>query len=145
MTRRSRITLELVGPPLLGAGLVTAWAVIQMLTDATTTTAAGWANQLGMLPMAFVMYTVFAIPCIGLQTLAYTAIMEWRFARGLDPRSWRAVGWSTVLGWASGAVLAFGYGIARKDTWYFFNGMGPAVGCLLGLIIRRKSKPGGAA
>jgi len=135
MNRKTRIALELLGPPVIGAGGLTVWAAARLEWAPD-----GPGRAVASLPVLFAFHVVFAFFCIGLQTLVYTAVMEWRFARGLDPRSWRAVGLSTFLGWASGAVLAVGYGIGRQDTWYLFNGLGPAVGLLLGLIVRNGSK-----
>jgi hypothetical protein len=76
---------------------------------------------------------------IAVQSGCYAAIMEWRFSRGLDPRSWRATALSTALGYLSGLPLALGYGYERRETWWLFNLLGPVVGLTLGLLIRRWS------
>lgn len=140
-TRGKRIALELLGPPILGGAAATLWAwsslVHQSLHRYVSLVEA--ADLLVALPGLWLLYGTFAFPMIGLQAMGYTAIMEWRFSRGLDPCGWRSVALSTVLGYASGAVLAVGYGYERKETWYFFNGLGLAVGFVLGRLIRRLS------
>ncbi len=144
-TRGKRIALEVLGPPLLGGAAATLWAWGMMVyrNPHNFETFGAMAAQLSALPWLWLLYGVMAFPMSGIQTILYAAIMEWRFSRGLDPHSWRSVALSTVLGYASGAVIAFGYGYERKETWYFFNSLGLAVGFVLGWLIRRLSpKPG---
>jgi hypothetical protein len=144
-TRGKRIALEVLGPPLLGGAAATLWAWGMMVYRNlyTIETFGAMAAQLSALPSLWLLYGVFAFPMMGVQAILYAAIMEWCFSRGLDPRSWRSVALSTGLGFASSAVIGFGYGYERKETWYFFNGFGLAVGFVLGWLIRRLSpKPG---
>jgi hypothetical protein len=73
--------------------------------------------------------------------------MEWRFARGLDPRSWRSVGLSTVLGFFSGAAIVAAYGFSGSDIfflWLLFGGTGLAVGFILGVLIKALSANSGS-
>lgn len=139
ITRGKRIALEVLGPPLLGGAGATLWAwgtiVYHNLHQIETFGAA--AAQLRILPCLWLLYGTFAFPMIGLQAAGYAAILEWRFSRGLDPRSWRSVVLSSVLGYLSCLPLALGYGYERKETWWLFNLLGPAVGLVLGLLIKR--------
>jgi hypothetical protein len=80
----------------------------------------------------------------GLQSIGYVAVMEWRFARGLDPGSWRAVHLSAGLGCLSAmvpyAVLLFDAPGGNRVTGGFaLGGLGCAVGFLLGLLIKVRS------
>lgn len=143
MTRKQRIALEILGPPLLGGTLaaVYAWGFFIYKSIQQEQLLAVGPNLIGVIPGLILFYAAFAFPASGVQALLYAAIMEWCFSRGLDPRSWRSVALSTLLGFASGAVLAVGYGFERKGTWYGFNGLGLAVGLTLGLLIWRFSRP----
>lgn len=139
LTRGRRIALELLGPPLAGGVLVTIWAWSRQAYFSMYQYESIWeaAGLLCAIPAMWLLYGMFAFPMVGLQAAGYTAIMEWRFSRGLDPRSWRSVVLSSVLGYLSGLPLAFGYGYERKDTWYLFNVLGVVVGLGLGLLIRK--------
>lgn len=141
LTRGRRIAVGLLGPPLLGGALATLWAWGTLMYLSLYRYESIWetVSQLRMIPAMWLLYGVFAFPMIGVQAACYTAIMEWRFSRGLSPRSWRAVALSAILGYLSGLPIALGYGYARKETWYFFNLLGPTVGLLLGLLIKRWS------
>jgi hypothetical protein len=138
-TRGKRIALELLGPPLLGGALATLWAWGALVYLSCYQYESLW-DVARLIPVMWLFYGVFAFPMISIQAAGYAAVMEWRFSRGLSPRSWRAVALSTVLGYLSGLPLAIGYGYARKDTWYLFNILGPVIGLVLGLMIRRFSK-----
>lgn len=138
-SRRDRIMLELLGPPLLGgtmaaiwfwaAGIVRAFGRNEPLDPALA--------QVTSLPLNWLVFSVFAFPMIGLQAACYAGIMEYCFSVGLSPRSWRSIALSTLLGYGAGMTLALGYGYDRKDTWYLFSGVGPLVGATLGLLIQR--------
>lgn len=140
LTRRRRIVLELLAPAPLGAGLLfmvgLAKAVWERFPDGT------WPGFDPRIFISFAIVVGFAYIFTGLQSIAYAIIMEWRFARGLDPRSWRSVGLSTLLGFLSGAAICVGYGLQRSDSaalWVFFGGSGVAAGFILGLLVRRWS------
>jgi hypothetical protein len=141
LTREKRIALELLGPPVLGGGMAAAWAVVDLARNANVPV----TNALIAAPALVLLYLVFVIPMIGIQAGAYALVMEWRFARGLDPRSWGTVGLSTALGFVSGIVVALVYGMDRKDTWYLFNSVGLTVGFVLGMLIKRWSPAGKTA
>ncbi|HVZ66488.1 MAG TPA: hypothetical protein VG936_18130 [Lacunisphaera sp.] len=139
LTRRDRIALELLGPPLLGGAAAGIWAWATLLQHAVPRpgTFSAFAGHLAALPYSCLVYTLFAFPMIGIQAGCYSAILEWCFSMGLSPRSLRSVALSTALGYLSGLPLALGYGYDRNDTWYFFSVVGPVVGGVIGLIIRR--------
>ena len=85
--------------------------------------------------MLFVMAYVFA----GLQSIFYAIIMV---SQGLDPRGWRSISLSTLLGLMSGAAICLAYGFDRSDIrtlWLFFGGIGLVVGFLMGVLIRMLS------
>ncbi len=144
-TRRKRIALEALGPPVLGGAAATGWAWGATVYHSLYRLETGedWAATLGLMPTYWFLYGMMAIPMSGIQAILYAAIMEWCFARGLDPRSWRSVALSTLLGFAAGAIIAVGYGYERKETWYFFNSLGVVVGFVLGWLIRRLSAKSG--
>lgn len=84
---------------------------------------------------------LFAYIFAGLPSLLYAAIMEWRFARGLNPNSWRAVAWSSGLGLASGLAIigVASTGRAEFTAYAMFSELGLAVGFLLGWFIKWRS------
>jgi hypothetical protein len=127
LTRGKRIALEFLGPPLLGGVAATLWAWGLELHHSLYRYESIWeaVGQLRTIPVLWLLYGMFAFPMIGGQAACYTAIMEWRFKRGLDPRGWWAVALASTLGYLSGLPLAIGYGFERKDTWWFFNLVGP--------------------
>jgi hypothetical protein len=137
ITRPKRIALELLGPPAIGVMVVVAvteghalWAFAQ--GDGS------WLRQGGLFKDFWILILI-AYVFAGLQSLVYTLVMEWRFSHGLDPRSGRAVVWSTTLGFLSGAAIVLAYGLDRSDQisiCLFFGGIGTAVGYVMGLLIR---------
>ena len=140
LTRGRRIAFELLGPPLLGGAGATLWAWGTLVSRSVNQSESVWvavSQLLGQLPVMWLVYGLFAFPMIGVQAACYTAIMECSFSRGLYPRGWPAVVLSAFLGYLSGLTLALGYGYESKDTWNLFNILGPAVGLVLGLLIRR--------
>src|SRR6187455_2945459 len=82
-SRRKRITLELLGPPILGGGLVTLWAWGSLVFNSLYRYEfpGEAAGQLRLLPAMWLLYGLFAFPMIGVQSGCYAAIMEWRFSR----------------------------------------------------------------
>lgn len=132
-TRNKRIALEILSPPALGAG----WWVLATMPHVTWT-AEGLVGHFGLV----VVVTGYAYWFAGIPSLVYAAIMEWRFARGLDPRGWRSVGLSAVLGFISGGGIMVCLGWRRlwdPVPWLIFGGGGAVVGFILGLLIKRLS------
>lgn len=144
-TRRKRIALELLGPPLLGALY---WAESWLLMMATqrppnvkwpdwnTAAIAAWS----------VIMIIYAYLFAGLPSLAYTVIMEWRFVRGLDPRGSQSIGLSAILGLLSGVVIGSPFGFRMgHDFEFVFGWFGLTVGFTLGWLIRQWSARGSPA
>lgn len=137
LTRAKRISLEIIGPPILGASL---WVLSTMAGEiwARGGEACSWENLVGMIGL-LAMTTVYACVFAGIPSLLYAVIMEWRFARGFDPSSWWSVGLSTLLGSASGCLIVLFFGWPRlmaPSMWILFGGIGTAVGFVLGLLIK---------
>ncbi len=129
MRRGHRIAVEVLGPPLLAATFL---AVIAMLG----------LREVGTLKL-FPLFLVFGYLLAGLPSLAFAAIMELAFARGLDPCSPRSVLLSTALGAASGVpidMLMAGKPTARPNALFFVM-LGLLTGFVMGLLIRRWSRP----
>jgi hypothetical protein len=140
LTRGKRIALELLGPPAIGAGLIIAVFGGASLWDALMK-GLTWdlLQQIGMLSL-----TIFcaAYLVVGIQSIIYAIILEWRFKRGLVPCSWQLVRLSSLLGFGSGAVLSlahFGQPAKIGPTLLFAGGLGLIVGFLMGLLIKRWS------
>ena len=101
-------------------------------------------STLTLLSLALGML-LFAYVGLGVQSIFYTVIMEWRFKRGLDPASWRSVSLSTFLGFWSGAVVvlidAKRYGVSQiLEGVFIVGGVGLVVGLIMGLLIRAWSR-----
>ncbi|HEY4245538.1 MAG TPA: DUF1731 domain-containing protein [Lacunisphaera sp.] len=138
LTRGWRIAIEILGPAPIGA-LV--WVVGTGVRNLWMTSENGMlvTNALMALPLAI----LFAYFFVGIQSLFYTAILEWSFARGLDPGSWSTVGLSTVLGLVSGVVIVAASGFSRAgvtESLISSGGVGVSVGLILGLLIKFLSK-----
>jgi hypothetical protein len=143
LTRGKRIAIELFGPPMMGVIIVLTIAEGHALWDFTQGNHRwlGHGRFLKDIWILFLIAYVFA----GLQSIVYTLVMEWRFSAGLDPRGWRAVVWSTALGFLSGAAIVAFYGWGRTDTldgWLYFGGLGTVVGCGMGLLVKLLSPTG---
>jgi hypothetical protein len=141
-TRGKRIALELLGPPAIGAVLMIAlmagFTVVLAIEKGDT------LHRLKELAQGAVFFVVFAYMFAGAQSILYACIMEWQYARGLDPCSWRAVALSSGLGLASGAAIMLVIGwrgdLHAQWLWVLYGGVGLLVGLLLGLLIRRLSR-----
>jgi len=137
LSRGPRIALELLAPPPLGAvtlfvasGIRSAWN--------TGLENSPWKWDPHFLASAAVVL-FFAYLMAGIQSILYRIVLEWQFSRGLSPRSWRAVGLSTLLGFASGALIAMvsSHDITEMIRMGFTDGgLGAFVGFTLGLAIR---------
>ncbi len=137
MKRKARIALEILGPSFLG--VVLPFGLWQGLAAVQGASGQFLWLQMHELPNTLGWAYLFGGP----PSVVYMVVMEWRFARGLDPRSWRAVGLSTLLGLAAGLSIAF----TLISGWWpdvvaplNLGGIGVAVGFVLGLIIRRFSR-----
>ena len=140
LTRGKRIALELLGPPALGAIIMTTIERGTMLFEAVNqgSVVAGIKQVCEYGALVLVLAHFFA----GLQSVLYTVVMEWRFSKGLDPASWKMVKLSSVLGFGSGAVLIAvkipdltNMGMILLST----GGLGLVVGFIMGLLIKRWS------
>jgi hypothetical protein len=137
LTRRKRVALELLGPPIIGATGLLLFSFAMALPGAIAKH--DLLHELKQSGPIIIMTYAFAFVFSGIQSIFYTLIMEWRFARGLNPGSWPAVSWSTGLGFAAGAAICLAYGFHRSDAlflWLYFGGIGTAVGFVLGLVIK---------
>lgn len=133
MTRGKRIALELLGPPFLGTVVLYAgsgvYAIVRWVQS---------GNPPGWNPAIFgaiLGVLVFAYPIAGIPSIVYTLAMEWRFARGLKPDTWRTVRYSAVLGFLSGAAIG---GVFRGNlsVYLAMSGIGTVVGFVLGFLIK---------
>lgn len=129
MKRRHRIAVEVLGPPLVAATILEIIAVVGL-------------REVGALKL-IPLFLIFGYLLAGLPSLAFTLILEIAFAKGLDPRSGRAVLLSSVLGAASGVpidMLMAGKLTVRPNASCFVA-LGIVTGCATGLFIRRWSRP----
>ncbi len=141
-TRGKRIALEVLGPPFLGAILMT--TVFAAMAVAEALEKGEFRHRLEQVAQVTLMAVFVAYILAGIQSVLYALVMEWRFARGLDPRSWKSVGLSCTLGFLSGAVIVLPMGWGRQLLnpwlWLIYGGLGLLVGFALGLLIRRLSR-----
>ncbi|HTL68683.1 MAG TPA: hypothetical protein VL200_13555 [Lacunisphaera sp.] len=139
-TRRKRIALELLGPPPLGVICYSAVWLVMIIRYSHRT--GHWPPfDLAAIAIWAVVMVLYAYLFTGMQSLIYMLIMEWRFARGLDPRGWPSVGLSSMLGLISGAAVIPFFGFRPADLGFIFTTIGLAVGFTLGWLIRRWSAP----
>lgn len=135
-TRRKRIALELLGPPLLGV-IYFAANMVLVVTHPPPGTKASPLTELFIWTMVMVANAYF---WAGIPSLIYMLIMEWCFAHGLDPQSWLSVGLSSALGFLSGVCVNLLLDAAHTFGSPF-PAIGVAVGFALGWLIRRLSEP----
>ena len=146
MRRPTRIVLEVLGPPLLGACLLNGFGIAWDLLTGTGWSFI-WLQRHDYLVVIFWAYLLGALPSVG-----YMGLMEWRFSQGLDPRSAHMVHLSLTLGLIAGMSLGALVGslfsgsvrqIALGAAGFGFAGL--LVGLLLGFLIRRCSPVSGRA
>jgi len=137
MGRRTRIALEVLGPPLLGACLLNGVGIARDLLSGTGWSYI-WLQRQDYLVVVFWAYLLGVLPSLG-----YMGVMEWRFARGLNPRSSRTVIWSLSLGFVAGGLIGAIVGGLFDGSFRdaavvaaYFSAAGQVVGWLLGLLIR---------
>lgn len=141
MKRWKRSMMLALAPPGLGAVLLFVAVLISEM--AVGRWRMEWAF-IGSLFSYLGIYLFFAYLIAGAPSLLYAAVMEWRFARGLNPRSWRAVWLSTGLGGAAGlgmigAMLAISRPTTGFTEWWIFGifaGLGVVVGFVVGACVR---------
>lgn len=122
MTRTSRVFVELLVPPLLGA---TPFLMMAILT-----------GTLGLIPIILLVAYVMA----GVPSVIFTAVLELAFWRGLDPRSWDAVLLGAGLGLASGLGIGLIGGLrGAADKAFYFGVIGLLSGTGTALIVRWRS------
>jgi len=142
LTRGKRIALELLGPPLLGALILgTSNALYAIWTQPRTDSLGESLSQIG----AYLLFAVIGAYMIaGIPSIICTCVIEWRFAQGLNPATWRAVRLFSALGFVSGNMIAvyltdFRWGIGTLWLGTVSVGVGLLVGFLLGILIKRWS------
>lgn len=137
MTRRIRIIVELLAPGLIGTALFLS-LILGGAGLRPQTLLRDWESlPRSLLFPSYVLLVAYMLT--GIQSILYTLIMEWRFSRGLDPRSWRAVRLSSLLGFASGAVFVVTDGSFRPERLglgVLLGGLGLVVGFLLGCLVK---------
>ena len=142
LTCGKRIALELLGPAALGAGIISLFYIGAAACDIVVKGKA-LLKTLGEVGSVMLFCLMMAYLFVGIQSILYTIIMEWRFKRGLDPRSWRMIGLSSSLGFSSdvGMIIVLeGDRSWEKQGWIGWGGLGLVVGFLMGLLIRCWSK-----
>ena len=142
LTHRKRIALELFGPAIIGASpFIVAAAGLSLWK--TITSNQSWEFPFKVLQAAGA-FLLYAYLVVGIQSILFTAIMEWRFTFGLNPQSWQSVTLSALLGFASGSIIALAFGSSaseRNSQLLVWGGIGLAVGFTCGLLIKILSKP----
>lgn len=135
MTRNQRVTLELFGPALIHFALNVVLFKGEFFLE---TARGGLEGVIEMLMfLGYLVLTACLTVCV--PSILYALAMEWRFARGLEPRSWRSVDLSVLLGFAAGVVMSlpfFGMGSGIFFMSVYFGAQGLAVGLIMGLLIR---------
>jgi hypothetical protein len=129
MKRPARVALELLAPP----------AVASVLFALVMAARTGEAKLVGALP--FIL--VFAYVTAGIPAVAFTAILEVAYARGLDAGSWRAVRLAALLGLPCGCALAllFSGGLQNAgEAFAVFPALGVATGAIVGAVVRARSR-----
>ncbi len=132
MNRPLRILLEVLGPPFLG-GVIIMGVLLGI---------EGEGLDVGTLGCVFLAFMCGSYFIAGIPSILYTVVMESRFARGLDPGTWRSVGWSSLLGLASGALMAGWFATSaaglKVAIWAMtsLGALGLVVGFLMGMAIK---------
>ncbi len=125
MTRRKRIALELLGPTVIAS---VAWICFILLSKGITNVG-GFLQGAAATLLLVLLYS-------GLQSIAYTIIMEIAFRFGLNPRSFACITFSSFLGLLAGAsVVVYGHGNmegAAIANWSLFGG---GVALLISVIL----------
>ena len=145
MKRRYRVALEVLGPVPLATLLLLIVFVISEISK-------------GRFPLVsrkdftgIFFYLFYGYIFAGLPSLISAGLIEWRFAHGLHPHSWRAVSLMSLLGLASGLLVATSFtvltasggsrGAEKLIPFCYVGTWGLTVGFLLGLLIKILSRP----
>ena len=128
MKRPARITLEVLGPPLLGA------TILQIV-------AAAAVREVEALKL-FPLFVGFGYFVAGIPSVLFAAIMELAFCRGLRPDGVPAVVLAAVLGAASGLAIemVLAGAVTVRSSAAFFIAFGCVIGGMIGLLIRARSR-----
>jgi hypothetical protein len=139
--RSSRIALNILCPPAMGAGFILLSMAAVELTQNGLTRPVSPAEIGTMVFFSLIMAYVIAT----LPSIAHAALMEWIYRRS-PPHTWAAVGFSALSGFFS-ATLIFTIMLAdsfpRVLNWnlLLFPGAGTLVGLALGGVIKLQSSP----
>jgi len=130
MKRAQRVILEVFGPPALAATIFEIVALVG-------------AREVAALKL-FPMILIFGYLVAGLPSLAFAGIMEFAFARGLEPTSKSAVLLAATLGMTSGLPIdmAMAGAMTVRSSAAFFMILGLLVGGAIGLAIQAWPPPG---
>lgn len=124
MTRATRVSIELLTPPLLGSSPFLFMAII--------------TGTIGLIPVVLLVAYLLAI----VPSMLFTALMELAFWRGLDPRSLPAVLLASFLGLAAGVIIGLvPGGPTAAEHARVFGLMGMIVGASTANIVWWKSAP----
>jgi hypothetical protein len=128
MRRPARITLEVLGPPLLAASILELAAVVAV-------------REVAALEL-FPLFLAFAYFVAGVPSLLFAAVLELAFSRGLRPDGPRAVALAAALGAASGLPIdmTLAGAVTVRPSAAFFVAFGFLVGGMIGLLIRARSR-----
>lgn len=153
MKKWQRVLWEILGPAAIAATLLIAVVVVSDFRSPISENWVGWVRSVFSYWLLYLMVGyVFA----GIPSILYALVMEWRFARGLDPASGKSIILSASLGALSGAVIVIvmflssgqkNHGAEQGIMFAILTALGLAVGAILGGFIcwrtrveRRKSR-----
>jgi hypothetical protein len=135
MTRRHRLGVMVLAPPVIGGSMLLLWMPFFFSTQ-------GRIPFLEVVPVAFLLAFVLAVP----PSIVFAAIMEFAFAKGLDARRWPALllatGFETMAGVGLGAFIARAFRASQTGgIRAFLVVAGSTAGLAVALAIRAGSPP----
>jgi len=137
MKRGTRITLEILGPPAIGALSVAGyWAFLDHLYNAPVGEFAHATPGFLEISLAFLGlgYISAIIPSV-----IYMTVMERSIRRGWFPTAWRTVGLSSLLGLGAGSALGateYLFPMRRAGVMPLVVFVGLWTGFVMGLVIK---------
>ncbi len=132
MTRRKRILIELLAPPPLGALLLLApWLIQSAYAQGFGSPLELLSALVGLVPFATFISYLFA----GIPSIIFTVLMECGFFLGLNPASWRVLGYSTILGGFMGYSLPLIASEAHQDSIGIDEARLGVTGLMVGFIV----------